>query len=656
MKQGQTSNTGLSRQQLEEKVSRDLLAGLDGDLSNVSSEAVDVLASLGGSLFADNNTNSAQDKDDAQAIAQEILSQELFVQEDDIELIAEETLAEPIAQEDHLENLLTEDHFTEQETAEAVAETFLEEFSDALQNHPADETAASAEDEMQKEPSLNKQSFLQQLAHTTVWQRIFLAAMCLVCVVSLSSLCSRAIKENRLLASDLVFGVSMEGVCLEGMTKGQAAVAIEEIQSKKDTSQKFTLHAGTQTYTATIDTFSPVYDTDAALESAWRIGRTGSRSQRLFDICMSRAVPQEIAIPCSFDQAAVSGYVAALAEQIDRPVQEASLEFAPEQLRESDYPFIEMEESTGYSLDQTAAVDTIIACAVTGERTAQLPVIVTEPTVHLADLKENVQMMRTFTTQYARIANRTYNIHRATDTINGTVLQPGDEFSFNRIVGNTSLAENGYREAGVIVGGRSSTDRGGGVCQAATTLYNVAVRCDMEITARDPHAIASSYVPRGQDATIAYGHCDLAFINTSEYPVYIVGKYTDTSVTFTMYGRPLENGITIEMESEHLGTRSPGAAKVTEDPTKPVGYEETVVSALNGYDIRVYKVWYDADGNEIRRVVDHTDAYPTRRAEIIVGTKPAPEPTPDPGTGGGSTEPDVGTGGSTPDPGAGTEG
>ncbi len=670
------SNTTSSKAQLDEKISRELMAGMDGDLSNISQEAADVLASLDGALFQDDSgsilTSIGKPKATAAMPRQERMqllaeSQELFPQQ---EIVVPQIGSRPEEQVDALD-ALADALNAEEDLAQSMEQAFVEQLADdiaaddLLQEDPtgfapiAPTQVAAADFADDGEEDEEKESFTAAIQSTSRLQRIFLGALCLVCIASFASLGLRRVKESRLLRSDTVFGVTMEGVDLEGMSAQEASTAIDEIRADKDTSQKLTLRAAGRSYSTTLDAFSPVYDTQGAFDLAWGVGRTGTRSQKLHDIALSRAVPQALSIPCSFDEAAVNDYVAQLADKIDRPVQDAALEFAPVELRESDYPFIETREQAGQTLNRDAAVQAIRDSATTGDHVIELDVAITEPTVFLADLKENVQPMRTFTTEYARISSRTFNIHRATDTINGTVLQPGDEFSFNRIVGNTSLASNGYREAGVIVGGRSATDRGGGVCQAATTLYNVAVRCDMEITARDPHAIASSYVPRGQDATIAYGHCDLAFINTSEYPVYIVGKYTDTSVTFTMYGRPLENGITIEMESEHLGTRSPGAAKVTEDPTKPVGYEQTVVSALNGYDIRVYKVWYDADGNEIRRVVDHTDAYPTRRAEIIVGTKPAPEPTPtpDPGAGGGGgTEPDPGAGGGTPDPGSGTEG
>jgi len=645
------NNTTLSKQQLDDKISRELMAGMDGDLSNISQEAADVLASLDGALFQDDEgsvlTNIGKPKATAAMPPQERVqllaeSQELFPQQQIVvpDAITPEPLQETITEED-AEPYIPEDLFIDEEEAvfpmeEEPPQAQLE----AYIPQPVQPIAEAAFfDDGEEEEVSQAQSFGSTLRSTAIAQRLFLGALALICIASFASLGIRFVKESRLLASKTMFGVSVEGTLLEGMTLDEARDTIEEITAQKDTAKQITLKAGEHTATTTLDVFSPQYDTQGACAQAWDIGRTGSRSQRLFDICSSRMVPQTVTIDCSFDEKAVQAYVSSLAQTVDRPVQDASLTFSPDEMRESDYPFVEVEEVQGQALDQDFAVQAIRDCAISGDTVVELALNYTDPKVCLADLKENVQPMRTFTTEYGRSYNRVFNIHRATDAINGTVLQPGDEFSFNRIVGNTSLAENGYMAAGVIIGGRSATDRGGGVCQAATTLYNVAVRCDMEITARGPHAIASTYVPRGQDATIAYGYYDMAFVNTSEYPVYIIGTYTDTSVTFTMYGRPLEDGVTIEMESELLGTRSPASAKVTEDPTKPVGYKETVVSALYGYDVRVYKVWFDADGNEIRRVVDHTDAYPTRRAEIIVGTKqPTPAPTPDGGAEGGTTD------------------
>lgn len=465
--------------------------------------------------------------------------------------------------------------------------------------------------------------------------RIFLLVLGGCLILSLTGLSVRFFRENRLLQANTMHRVRVADVVLDGMTREQALSALQDAfnDDTLDVTLRFTFDG--QVYTEPLSTFDPHYDLEQSLAQAWSVGRTGTRAQRLLDIYRADTVCRVLPMPCTLSEAAARQYASSLAEQIDCQVQEPSISVNPQNDGVNNL-FVQTPEIVGKKLDQQALVTAICKSMENNFAPIALEVTLTQPQETLEALMQDVQLIRTFTTQYDYLPARVFNIHRATDAINGTVLQPGDEFSFNETVGNTSLAENGYKEWYVIVGGKNEMDRGGGVCQAATTLYNVAVRCDMEILAREPHAIASSYVPRGQDATIAYGAYDLRFRNTSECPVYIFGSYTDTSVTFSIYGRPLKDGVTIEMESELLGVRYPGEAKVTVDYSKPVGYRSTTVSALNGYDVRVYKLWFDSAGNEINRVIDHVDAYPTRRAEIIVGgaqpviATPDPQPAPQP--------------------------
>ncbi len=465
--------------------------------------------------------------------------------------------------------------------------------------------------------------------------RMFFIGLGLCLAVSLTGLGLRLICENRLLHANTMHRVSISDVVLDGMTKEEALAALQEAFDDKDLDVTLRFTFEDEVFTQPLSAFDPHYELEQALTQAWSVGRTGTRAQRLFDIYQADAICRTLSMPCTLSEAAARQYTASLAEQIDCDVQEPAIAVNPENDGVNNL-FVQTEEIVGKKLNQQALVTSICQSVENNFAPIALDVALTQPQQTLAQLMQDVQLIRTFTTEYDYLPARVFNIHRATDAINGTVLQPGGEFSFNETVGNTSLAENGYKEWYVIVGGKNEMDRGGGVCQAATTLYNVAVRCDMEILAREPHAIASSYVPKGQDATIAYGAYDLRFRNTSECPIYIFGSYTDTSVTFSIYGRPLKDGVTIEMESELLGVRYPGEAKVSVDYSKPVGYRSTTVSALNGYDVRVYKLWFDSNGNEINRIIDHVDAYPTRRAEVVIGgaqpviSTPAPEPTPVP--------------------------
>ncbi|MBR3195070.1 MAG: VanW family protein [Clostridia bacterium] len=462
---------------------------------------------------------------------------------------------------------------------------------------------------------------------STLFSIFFFAVMAVCIGLSGYNMAARYIRETALLDRDSFFRVSVGEAVLTGMSKEEALDYVNDTYSEESFGQSVQFIGETDSFSVPLSVFSPVYDTEKVVDEAWGIGHSGTRTQRLRAIYASNGVPVRYAAPCTLTASAISAYVEELAEKIDLPVKEPSIAVNPDNDGENDL-FLMEEEQTGKQLDREQLTRDITDCVRNDFKPIRLHVETLEPSATLAELKENVQLIRSFTTKYDYLPNRVYNIHRATDVINGTVLQPGEIFSFNGLIGNTSIPSNGYKEWYVIIGGKSEMDYGGGVCQAATTLYNAAVRCDMEILERAPHSIASSYVPRGQDATIAYGAHDMSFRNTSDHPIYIFGSYTNTSVTFQIWGRPLEDGVTIEMESELLGTHAPGDPVITQDSSKPAGFRETTLTALNGYDVRVYKVWFNKDGVKIRSVVDHTDNYPSRRAQITVGPEPVSTPAP----------------------------
>ncbi len=135
-----------------------------------------------------------------------------------------------------------------------------------------------------------------------------------------------------------------------------------------------------------------------------------------------------------------------------------------------------------------------------------------------------------YTTKYKINSGNEINISLAADTINGTLLLPGDTFSFNDIIGNTTL-EKGYTYAPVIANSKFVQGVGGGVCQVSSTLYNAILLTGLTASQRRPHSKPSSYVPLGQDATIDWGTIDFQFINTLDYPLYIC-SYTQNGKLF----------------------------------------------------------------------------------------------------------------------------
>ncbi|WP_042349197.1 VanW family protein [Bacillus massiliigorillae] len=141
----------------------------------------------------------------------------------------------------------------------------------------------------------------------------------------------------------------------------------------------------------------------------------------------------------------------------------------------------------------------------------------------------------TFTTHYSTSDfNRNTNIKLATQTINSYLLMPGESFSFNDYVGDTT-ADKGYKGAGSYLNGQVVDSLGGGVCQVSTTLYNAIIKAGITPDVRYNHSMQVHYVPIGQDAAIAYPYKDLKFTNHYDSPIYIEGTVGSTSVTFTIY-------------------------------------------------------------------------------------------------------------------------
>ena len=113
---------------------------------------------------------------------------------------------------------------------------------------------------------------------------------------------------------------------------------------------------------------------------------------------------------------------------------------------------------------------------------------------------------------------RLSNIKLAVSKIHETAVQPGGELSFNETIGVRS-AENGYKEAPIIVDDHKEHEFGGGICQLATAIYNAALDADLEVTERHPHTVDVPYIEEGKDATVDYGVMDLRIKNNKDRPI-----------------------------------------------------------------------------------------------------------------------------------------
>ncbi len=200
------------------------------------------------------------------------------------------------------------------------------------------------------------------------------------------------------------------------------------------------------------------------------------------------------------------------------------------------------QEKVGYELDQealvTAMTESLLSLAKGEKETDELVATINEvqPDVVSSDLSGNIKLLSTFSTTTYSTENAKHNMKTAMNLCNGSVIEPGETWSFSGCAGNTNSTENGYRAATVISNGEYTQGIGGGVCQACTTIYGAALRANLTIVERYNHRYPSSYVPIGQDATIAYPILDLKLRNDTDYPIYLNSSMSGGTLTATFYG------------------------------------------------------------------------------------------------------------------------
>lgn len=152
----------------------------------------------------------------------------------------------------------------------------------------------------------------------------------------------------------------------------------------------------------------------------------------------------------------------------------------------------------------------------------QLPIYVTEPTVTSEQLEGiDEYEVASFRTYFdSSVEGRTKNIQISADAINQYVLGPGDQFSFNKVVGERTK-ERGYEEALEIVNKEFVLGIGGGICQTSSTLFNAIDAAGLEVVHRYTHSRDVGYVASGRDATVSWGGPDFVFENSLDHPVMI---------------------------------------------------------------------------------------------------------------------------------------
>lgn len=177
---------------------------------------------------------------------------------------------------------------------------------------------------------------------------------------------------------------------------------------------------------------------------------------------------------------------------------------------------------------------------------------ITLPSKTVNDLGEDAfpDVLGTYTTLYdASNENRDNNVNLASEKINGTIIYPGETFSYNQIVGKRTI-EAGYKEAGAYAGGKVVQEIGGGICQVSSTLYNAVLYANLEVVERYNHYFETSYVDPGRDATVSWGSLDFQFKNNRDYAIKIGAKARNGVCEITIKGIKQDNDYEVVIQPQ----------------------------------------------------------------------------------------------------------
>lgn len=254
-----------------------------------------------------------------------------------------------------------------------------------------------------------------------------------------------------------------------------------------------------------------------------------------------------------------------------------------------------------------------------------IPLKITIPEITLDDLGKEAfpQILGTFSTTYnTSNQNRITNLKLASEKIDGTIILPGETFSYNKVVGERTIAK-GYKEAAVYAGGKVVDGIGGGICQLSSTLYNSVLYANLEITSRSNHRFLTSYVTAGRDATVSWGTIDFCFKNTRSYPIKITSEVKNGVVTTSIYGIKEEKEYEVVIESK-VTEVIPYSTKYVKDSTLKEDEEEIVQYGANGAKSETYKI-VKYNGIVVSREQISSDIYSPLERIVKRGTKKAQE-------------------------------
>ncbi|MDE6590850.1 MAG: VanW family protein, partial [Oscillospiraceae bacterium] len=264
------------------------------------------------------------------------------------------------------------------------------------------------------------------------------------------------------------------------------------------------------------------------------------------------------------------------------------------------------------------------------------------PAVTAEDLKAVLfrDVLGTTSTKVGGTRVRRNNVKLAGECCNGLILNDGDEFDYNKVVGKRT-PERGFGAAPAYVNGETVETVGGGICQVSSTIYYATLLANLETVERYAHRYAPSYITWGMDATVSWGGPEFRFKNNTGYPIRLDVSYVNDQITVTIMGTKTDDTY-VKMTYEELSTTK-YETEYIETSELDWGTRQQKQSPYTGHNVVSYKSIYKGDGTLISRTQEAKSNYKSRNEIILVGTRgrPASGGTTIPDSGGDANEPNL---------------
>ena len=295
------------------------------------------------------------------------------------------------------------------------------------------------------------------------------------------------------------------------------------------------------------------------------------------------------------------------------PALDAYIRFDPDAKKE----FTPVKERAGKAIDREKLKDDILTALSVGGGSVKLEYKTVAPQKYLKDLDTDIVLRAKFTTSFLSSGEeRSHNVQTACAAVSGSVIDSGEEFSFNGRVGKRT-EERGYKSAKVISDGNFTEGVGGGVCQVSTTLYNAAILSGLTIAEYHPHTLSVGYVENSFDAMVSYGTSDLRIRNDTGAPVYIKGVVENKTITFLIYGK--KSVYVYERLSKTINSQK-ATVKYEYDPLLDENEYVVVTPPKDGVESEGYLIT-KKNGEIIKTERIRTDSYRSVEGHIQTGRK-----------------------------------